>query len=124
MFLDKSRPALPPARQPRVQRPETLAQAVECDRRSRAYRAAGLCCKCSAQAAWGHSIGFTRVHPPCPACVLVVTSFPLAAPNGWRRHGRARLAAHSDGLGSVLGPERQTSPGATSTAVPGVLAHA
>lgn len=73
-------------------RPETLAQAEHWQRRNREYVRAGLCLRCAAQAAWGHQLGFTRVHPPCAACAPVVASLPAPAAGGWRKLGRSTVA--------------------------------
>jgi hypothetical protein len=70
--------------------PESPSQAKEFDRRKRAYRDAGLCHACAAQAAFGHQMGFLQVHPPCASCVPVVTGFPYPAENSWRRFRRGR----------------------------------
>lgn len=50
---------------------------------TRAYGKAGLCRMCSAQAAYGHQLGFSRVHPPCRSCAVVVKALPVHKPNGW-----------------------------------------
>jgi hypothetical protein len=70
--------------------PESQSQVKEFDRRRRAYREAGLCHACAAQAAFGHQMGFLQVHPPCSSCVPVVMGFPYPAENSWRRFRRGR----------------------------------
>jgi len=49
-------------------KPETMSQAVNWDKRFSAYERAGFCFVCAAQAAWGHQLGFSRVRPVCPDC--------------------------------------------------------
>ncbi len=71
--------------------PETAAQAAEWDRKKGQYIRAGLCHQCAAQAAWGHQLGFQRVHPPCQRCVRVVVVLPQPGVNGWRKLPRGRL---------------------------------
>ena len=70
--------------------PESRVQAKEFDRRKRAYRDAGLCHACAAQAAFGHQMGFLQVHPPCASCVPIVMGFPYPAEGSWRRFRRGR----------------------------------
>jgi hypothetical protein len=86
----------------RLDRPETLYQAQEFDRRRSGYEAAGLCYRCAAQAAYGHQLGFARVHSPCDGCVGIVAGFPLAARNGWRKLSRGRLSPPSARSSAML----------------------
>jgi hypothetical protein len=74
--------------------PESLNAARRFDQRVKQYRAAGLCRRCAAQAAFGHTDGWLKVHPPCSVCLPIVHTFPpsgtrmaLPAP---RRTGRQR----------------------------------
>jgi hypothetical protein len=64
--------------------PETMEQARRWEVVKNRYERAGLCHICSAQAAFGHQLGFSRVHPPCPDCVPVVAEFPYPAVAPWR----------------------------------------
>lgn len=82
---------------PMVERGETLEQAQEWQRSLYRYEQAGLCHVCAAQAAYGHQIGFSQVHPPCPECVPLVAAFPTVAVLPWRKmtrkdHSAARAA--------------------------------
>lgn len=69
--------------------PETPEQVKEWSRAKRRYLDAGLCHHCSAVAAYGHQLGFARVEPPRAACAMLVLSFPMERPNGWRALPRA-----------------------------------
>jgi hypothetical protein len=78
--------------------PETLGQARTWERVKSNYVAAGLCTACASQAAYGHQLGFSRVHPPCLDCRSIVAKLPEHAGNGWRRFikgDRARAVAVS-----------------------------
>lgn len=67
-----------------LRQPETHSQARTHDRYARAYRDAGLCPRCSYQAAYGHQLGFGAVHPPCESCATVVAGLPNPKVNRWR----------------------------------------
>jgi hypothetical protein len=76
--------------------PESLGQAGEWERVKSRYLGAGLCHRCSAQAAYAHeggSGGWGRAHPPCVGCVEIVELFPYptAVPE-WRCLFRKRSA--------------------------------
>jgi hypothetical protein len=60
---------------PKVQRPvpETLRQAQTWDSVKSKYTGLGWCPQCAAQAAWGHQLGFSNVHDPCPGCMGLPT---------------------------------------------------
>jgi hypothetical protein len=47
---------------------ENIAQAQYWQSIKNKYLAAGLCNGCAGQAAYGHQLGFSRVHDPCSAC--------------------------------------------------------
>jgi hypothetical protein len=68
---------------------ETPGQARAWDQTKNRYLTNGLCEKCAAQAAWGHSQhsgGWTPLHPPCEACAPIVATFPASTPNPlWRK---------------------------------------
>lgn len=69
----------------RVDPPETLRQAQRWDSACARYARAGLCARCSSQAAWAGQIGYSRVHAPCEDCAPIVAEFPGAEHvNGWR----------------------------------------
>lgn len=74
-------------REGRKREPETLTQAKVYDRKVRRYRNAGLCETCAAQAAWGHAIGFQKIHDPCKRCAPIVALFDTPGPRGskWRK---------------------------------------
>lgn len=74
--------------------PETPGQVKEQQRLQRQYVRLGLCPRCADQAAYGHSLGFTVIEPPCPDCLSTIEQFDLARPNGWRKASRARLRGH------------------------------
>jgi len=67
--------------------PETLTQAKVWSRKHRRYLAAGLCETCAAQAAWGHAVGFQKIHDPCKECAPIVALFDTPGPRGskWRK---------------------------------------
>ena len=69
----------------KAQQSETLAQAQEWQRSLTRYLRAGLCHICAAQAAFGHSIGFSHSHPPCAVCAPIVAAFPHPATAPWRK---------------------------------------
>jgi hypothetical protein len=64
--------------------PETVRQAQAWDSACAWYGGAGLCGRCASQMAWGHQIGWGRVHPPCDECEATVATFPVPKVNGWR----------------------------------------
>lgn len=68
----------------KVDPPETMGQARLWDATSAWYLKAGLCGRCASQMAWGHQIGWSRVHPPCEECRPFIDTFPLGQVNGWR----------------------------------------
>lgn len=103
--------------------PETLAQAVEWDRRRGHYLRTGLCHRCAAQAAYGHALGFSRVHSPCAACIPVVANFPVAATNGWRKHVRGRMHAPSPRSEDTVGFDTPAITRTTSAGRPETLSH-
>jgi hypothetical protein len=72
--------------QPKVRRPvpETLYQAQHWDRAKSEYVALGWCQQCAAQAAWGHQLGFSNIHDPCPDC----TELPVPDRRGGERAAR------------------------------------
>jgi hypothetical protein len=65
--------------------PETMRQAKRWETVKNRYLAAGLCIKCASQAAYGHQLAFSRIHPPCDDCAAVVAGFPIHATTVWRR---------------------------------------
>ncbi len=79
-------------------RPETIWQARLWDATKRHYISLGLCPLCASQAAWGHQQGFTRVNPPCLACLPVVLTFPVNEPGEWRSNSPRRGAPFSAAL--------------------------
>lgn len=68
--------------------PETARQAHTWETVANLYETDGLCRGCAGQAAYGHQLGFSRVHPPCDPCQSIVGGFPLSAgkDSPWRRH--------------------------------------
>lgn len=65
--------------------PETLDQARHWDRQSARGARAGLCPRCSSQAAWAPQLGWTQVQPPCGECFALVQTFGgVEKANGWR----------------------------------------
>lgn len=114
----------------RVDPQETMGQARLWDNVHGWYLRAGLCARCASQIAWGHQIGWSRVHPPCETCLAIISTFPLEQVNGWRsvpkqdRTAReSRIKATSEHEGHPHAP--RPSEGIESTAhatVPGVLA--
>lgn len=79
-----------PVQAKRDDSPETLGQVREWERTKRRYLAEGLCHRCAANAAYGHQLGFSRVEPPRATCAMLVLSFPVDKPNGWRALPRDR----------------------------------
>jgi hypothetical protein len=75
------------ARRHTPKEPETIAQARIWDRKKNRYLIAGLCHPCSCQAAWGHALGFQKIHDPCAECQPIVNAFPNSGPRGskWRK---------------------------------------
>jgi hypothetical protein len=73
--------------------PESLSQAQHCDRNKVRYLTAGLCHTCSAQAAWGHQLGFSQIKDPCSQCREVVAALPAPATGPWRKLDRRGLSA-------------------------------
>lgn len=51
-----------------TEKPETPRQARNWETVKRRYLDAGLCLKCSSQAAYGHQHGFAAIRPPCEVC--------------------------------------------------------
>lgn len=84
--------------------PETKQQAQTWDLVKRNYRAAGLCHRCAAQAAWGHQCGFSVIEPPCAWCLPLVLDLPVNASGDWRKLRRGRVR-QSDTYGARSGPE-------------------
>lgn len=76
----------------KVARVETLEQARTFDRIASRYRKAGLCDTCAAQAAYGHQLGFSKVHRPCTSCEAQVALYPTVRVNGWRSFPRGDRA--------------------------------
>lgn len=77
---------------------ETLSQVRYFDTLKRRYVGFGLCQRCAAQAAWGHQLGFSRVHPPCAECQPVVNTFPVRRANGWSSSSPRRGARFSSSI--------------------------
>jgi hypothetical protein len=71
----------------RHEEPETIGQARVWTRKQGRYEIAGLCVVCAAQAAWGHAIGFQKIHDPCLICQPIVAAFPVPGPKGskWKK---------------------------------------
>lgn len=76
-------------------RPETPTQAGEWARVKSRYLQAGLCHKCSAQAAYANQQGtggWFGIHPPCTGCAEIVELFPYPTINpAWRSVVRKRI---------------------------------
>lgn len=71
-------------------KPESVRQAERWMTVCRLAESAGLCSRCASQFAWGvqgGAGGFSSVHPPCAACVVVMLYWPVVRPNGWRSPG-------------------------------------
>lgn len=68
--------------------PETTRQSQTWETTANFYEQDGLCRGCAGQAAYGHQLGFSRIHPPCDACQPIVDDFPLPAglATPWRKH--------------------------------------
>ncbi len=102
----------------KMDRPETLGEAISDDRRTARYRRAGLCDVCSSRLSKGHAYGFTRaLGEPCEACAPIIATFPDAtASPSWRKHPRGRLRAPSRRTSATLGVVSCTK--ATGTVLP------
>jgi hypothetical protein len=73
--------------------PETIGEAMADDRRTAAYRRAGLCPRCSSHLSKGHAYGFTRIPgEPCDDCAPIIAMFPepTVSPS-WRKWSRGRV---------------------------------
>lgn len=64
--------------------PETMRQARRFDAVCNQARSFGLCARCAPQLAFGHQLGFTRVHAPCVDCLPLLERLPVGQPNEWR----------------------------------------
>jgi hypothetical protein len=64
--------------------PETQRQAERWDEVKAHYLRQGLCGHCSAQAAWGHQLGWRRISPPCDGCFPIVVRFAGKGAGDWR----------------------------------------
>lgn len=64
--------------------PETIRQAKRFDAINNHARMFGLCYRCAPQLAFGHQLGFARVHAPCVDCLPLLERLPLGQPNEWR----------------------------------------
>jgi len=84
-------------------RPETLRGAKTFDATASFYRRAGLCDRCAAMAAWGHSCGFKSVASPCRRCLDVVAAFPDNAYGEWRAFSPKNRKLSSLGTVSATG---------------------
>ncbi len=82
---------------------ETHAMAAEDDRRTAAYRDAGLCDRCASHASKGHALGFGRVPgQPCADCTPIVATFPEeTCQPAWRKWPKGRVGGRSDRSGVV-----------------------
>lgn len=99
-------------------RPETERQAERWQTVCRLAEAAGLCSRCASQFAWGVQGGvggFSSVHPPCAACVVVMLDWPVVRPNGWRSPG-GEVSVRGTWV-SVGSTERTAPPAANSAEV-------
>ncbi len=77
--------------------PETIGEAMADDRRTAAYRRAGLCPRCSSHLSKGHAYGFARIPgDPCDDCAPIVATFPepTVSPS-WRKWPRGRVGRPS-----------------------------
>ena len=74
----------------KVRQCETDGEARSFQRYVHRYLTRGLCHRCAAQAAYGHQHGFNSVHAPCAGCRDLVSTLPVAKPNGWRSDPRKR----------------------------------
>lgn len=85
-------------------RPETLGEARRWETVKNLYvNEDGLCFRCAAQMAWGHSGGFaTLPERPCEKCAPIVARFPVAKANGWRAYRRGSQS-HSDQRPDIAG---------------------
>ncbi|MDQ1217185.1 hypothetical protein QE411_002040 [Microbacterium arborescens] len=93
----------------RAPKPETLHQAAGWDRVCRLAIGAGLCHACAAQLAWGASLGFANVKPPCAACAEVIRHWPLERLRGWRT-GIGALSRSSTWDALTSGSTPRTEP--------------
>ena len=93
-------------------KPETIRQAETWERTKNAYRTRGICWSCSAQAAYGHQLGFLRVVPPCNLCAQAIALLPKIEANGWRSQSVSSSATW-----------RTARPSASTTAPGGVAVH-
>jgi hypothetical protein len=62
-------------------KPETIRQAKRWDVWCDEYADTGFCPVCSAQAAWGHQLGFTQVRAVCSVCTGMTP--PYASAKQW-----------------------------------------
>lgn len=78
--------------------PETMSQAHTWVVTANAYEADGLCRGCAGQAAYGHQLGFSRVHPPCDTCQPIVDTFPVDAGQAtpWRKFAKGKTHDRED----------------------------
>jgi len=58
----------PPGRKRPIDRPETVRQAKTWEGVKNEYVIAGLCNGCAGQAAYGHQLGFHKIHSPGLCC--------------------------------------------------------
>ena len=87
------------------QGPETVGEAMADDRRTSAYRRAGLCARCSSHLLKGHAYGFARIPgEPCDDCAPIIATFPepTISPS-WRKWRRGRLRGRSMRPSALLG---------------------
>jgi hypothetical protein len=82
---------------------ETQAMATEDDRRTAAYRDAGLCHRCASHVSKGHALGFRRIPgEPCMECRPIVATFPEKTCHpAWRKWPKGRVRGPSDRSGTV-----------------------
>ena len=92
--------------------PETLTQAHRFTKYAARYRAAGLCPRCAAQAAYGHQHGWVAVHAPCTVCAVAVAALPHVQPNNWR----SLPVTRSIGRGRPTGTSTPGNAGAPASA--------
>lgn len=65
---------------------ETTGQAVTWSGLNKKYKEAGLCDRDAAQAAYGHQLGFARIHNPCTPCSKI--TLPSTIAEGTRKRGQ------------------------------------
>lgn len=70
---------------PKDDGPETMRQSRTWEVIKNRYLRLGLCHTCASQAAYGHQLGFSRIHPPCPDCAPIVATFEFPAVTPWRK---------------------------------------